>query len=137
MPNGWFNSFRSDMCRYPAGNANVRAITGEHSAALYQDEFPRQAKFDVQVDGRSHLERRISTWLSLARRPENDSAEYIISNSTQFAKTFRKMNASSSHTGLIPFPWMTFVLNFFLTVSAGKPYMSTSTQVPTFRSVKN
>lgn len=51
--------------------------------------------------------------------------------------TFLNMNASSSQIGLIPFPGMVLVLNFFLTVSAGSPYISTSTYVPVFRSVKN
>ncbi len=51
--------------------------------------------------------------------------------------TFLKTNGSSSQTGHIALPGIVLVLNFFRTVSAGRPYMSTSTYVPTFLSDKN
>lgn len=48
--------------------------------------------------------------------------------------TLLNLNSSSSYTGFIPLLETTLVLFFFLLVSVGKPYMSTSTHVLIFLS---
>ena len=48
--------------------------------------------------------------------------------------TFLNTKGSSSYTGLMALFGTILVLYFLLTVSAGKPYISTSTHVPTFLS---
>ena len=51
--------------------------------------------------------------------------------------TFSKTKLLSSYCGLMPLPLTVLVLYFFLTVSAGRPNISTSTYVPTLFSLRN
>jgi len=69
-------------------------------------------------------------------RPNNRNSKFQ-NYSEVGIDTFLKTNGSSSYTGLMPLPGTTFVRNLRRTVSAGSPNMSTSTHVPSFRSVRN